>query len=708
MSSPLEIFDPFGIRHVEPSVSGLVRLQETEPVRPDPVNDLIMLGTPRSGQPGMIKDFLKLSSLADWHDPDRTADRFVALARTAKTAIAETDLFGAARIRTVRVGGATRSTAAIKASSTTLLNLYTADYGSHTRRARVTVQAGTTVADSKKVTLRDDSPGRVFIGDNLGVLLSVRYTGDGSACALTIRRSGAQIAYNASTQPSDTDTVVVNGVTFEFESTGGVTSGRIAVTIGANADATATALTAAINANCPGVTASINTTTNIITLSAPQDGVVVTETGTTNTVTATGDPANLQTTVTSPTDGSASLSIPLTSSGFRTLSQLAAYINAQPGYDCSVLPTAEKSLPSSGLDVVTGVDIKTAAVSLTGYVAAIAAWVASGTRGNYTATIVATGEPDESDTPTWFTGGNTPVVTVSDWEAALNVLSAGVEKGGVILPDTDDPVIQAMITQFIIEQRTNGKWFRAYFGTAPAATAETAITTAGSFDHANVRLVCQRLGILSSTGAVSYLDPVFFAAALAGGCCGNRPYENPLTNKRLCFVGIHPSDDFDQVTRESLLDGGVTVAKSELGTVKVALAVTTSRDPDHRMARIVSEIDTLYEIDATIRDRFLKYRGKWADDRIIPSAMADLLAVLTTYQQRGALVNGVDAEGNARRAYRLGKPAVVINAGLLEAYYDLFIGGEVNHVVILGGADYQRLVGIESGSSQANMAVPIR
>lgn len=713
MSSPLTVFDVFNQRHVEPSVTGIVRLQETEPVRPDPVNDIIMLGTPRSGQPNVLKDFLRLSSVADYHDPDRSGDQFVAIARIAKTAISEQDMFGAARIRTCRIGAPTQSETTLKASSTSLVTIKTADYGSHTRRARRLLEAGTIVADSKKLTLRDDSNGRKFVGDNLGILLAIQYTGNGSAAAMTIRRNTAVITFTGQVADADAVTVATANIskTFEFESSSGVTAGRVSVTIGADADASMTNLATAISANVPGVTVAVNTTANTLTITAAQDGVVVTEvTDSTNkmTIAMSGNPANLAVAVSSPTDGSANLDIPLTSQQYKTIGQLAAYINNQLGYTCSVNAYADKSISSTGLDVVSAVDIKTAAVNLTGYVAAIVNWVNTQTRGNYVASIVATGEPDEDASEVFFTGGTTPVVTATHWENALDVLSAGVEKGGIILADTTDPAIMAMITEFIVEQRTAGKWFRAYFGTAAATSVSDTLDIAGSLDHSNVRLVCQRVGVFGEAGTITYLDPIFLAAALAGATAGNRPYDNPLTNKRFRFVGIHENDDFDLVTRESLLDGGVTVVKSELGVVKCAMQVTTSRDPDHRMARVASEIDTLYEIDAAIRDRFLKYRGKWADSAIVGKAMGELIAVLQEYKNRGALVDGVDLQGQPRSAFRLGTPAVQVNSGLLEAFYSLFIGGEVDHVSIQGGADYQRLVGIATESSSANIAVPIR
>lgn len=711
MSNPLRVYDVFGQAHTEPSVTGIIRLQETEPVRADPVNDLLMLGTPRSGAPNVIKDFLKLSSLADYHDPDRTSDQFVALARMSKLGISEQDMFGSARIRTVRVGAPTPSETTIKASSTSLLRIRTADYGSHTRRARRLVEEGTHQANSKKITLRDDSSGRIFIGDDLGVLLSVRYTGNGSAATLTILRDGARIDYTG--QPTDTNTVtVVTGAVskiFEFDSASGVTAGRVAVTIGADQDATYANLVTAILANCPGCSASQNTTANTVTITNVQDGVTVTAGTLANaTVAAIGNPTALTTSVSSATDGSANLAIPLTSQQFKTIGQLAAFINSQLGYTCQVNQYADKSIASSGLDVVSA-DIKAGAVDLTGYVAAIANWVSTQTRGNYIPEILAAGEPDEDTAEVFFTGGSTPAVTATDWENALNVLGAGVEKGGVILADTTDPAIMAMIVEFIIEQRSVGKWFRAYFGTSPGTTVQGTLDIAGALDHSNCRLFCQRPGIFGTAGAIIYLDPIFLAAAVAGAACGNRPYDNPLTNKRFRFVGLHTNDDLDLVTRESLLEGGVTVFKQELGVVKCAFHVTTSRDPDHRMARVASEIDTLMEIDATLRDRFLKYRGLWADQLISGKALGDLLAVLGEYRRLGAIVDGVDNENQPRPAYQLGNPAIQINAGLLEAFFSVFIGGEVDHVNIQGGADYQRLVsGAVSESSSANIAVPLR
>ena len=713
-NSPLRFVDVFGQSHIEPSVTGLIRLQETEPRQTDPVNDLILLSPFRSGAPA-VRRFKSLTSLADYHDPDRTGDQGVALARVSKTGIAETDMFGAADILTRRVGAPTQSTSTVLAGATELGVITSADYGSHTLRCRRKIEAGT-AANSKKITIRDDSDGRVFVSGDLGLLLNFQYTGDAAAAALTIRRSGGVITYTD--QPSEEDWLEVQAggasVAFEFRADPGTaTPGRTGVEIGADADETFGNLTTAINANVAGATASQSTTANTVTISSPQEGIVLLlHTGVTFTVAATGDPASFRVALTNPTDGSADLNIPLTSQQYKSIGQLAGYLNTQLGYSAGVVSGANKNLPSSGLDTVTSEDVTTAVV-LTGYMAAIADFVNSNTRGNYSMTVTARQEPDNNTAWVYFTGGSTPIVTASDWDDALTEVGIAVGQGGIILADTNDPVIMAMVIEFIVEQRTAGKWFRAYFG------AEAGLVLAGdtsaykaisaSLNHTRARLVCQRVAVFGTSGALTYLDPIFVAAALAGAAAGNRPYDNPLTNKALRFADIHTDDQFDKVTREDLEDSGFTVLTKEDGIVRVALAVTTSLDPDLRMARIASEVDTVDEFETNWRLALLGQRGKWVNGQTNAMVIGITTRLAREYTKRGAFSAGQDEFGNAVPAWKLGTPPSTILAGVLNAFCDINIGGELNHISLQGAADYARLVGsVSGGVVSASTAVPIR
>ena len=706
MASPLAFTDLYGFEHEEPSVTAQTDIQTIEPARVvGPPNDLIVLSPFRSGKPRVLSARLRSQAATrNLHDPDRNNDQGVALIAVARSAFADQNVNGAADVRTVRVDNATNAKVQLMASATALVEIATADYGAHTNRARAIVEDGTT--EGKKLTLTDGV--RVFEGDNLGSLFTLQYVGNGSAAAATVVQGTGRVAYTG--QPADADKITINGKVFEFESTGGVTGGNIAVTIGGTNDATFENLRQAILANVNGVaSATLNTATNVLTIVAPEVGVTIAETldsGNAFSVSNAFPASRLVITLTGASDGSTSLDIPLTTAGFKSLDQLVNYLNAQVGYVASISPYANKFIPSSGLDAVAALDIKTTAKTFTGYSAAIVDWVTHRTRGNYTATELARSEPDE--TTYAFTGGTTPGVVVGDWEAALNEVGAGIERGGVLLVNTDDPAVHAMVMAFIVEQRAAGKWFRAYTGLPPATTVAAALQRTGALDHSRMRVTMQRPGVFGTNGTVEYLHPVFLAAALAGGACGNLPYVNPLTNKRLRFAAIHEDDSFDLPTRASLLAGGVTVVKREEDRTVVALHVSTSRDPDKRMTRIASEIDTVDTIEQALREAFLSFRGKWAGVDIGARVYSVGARVMNRFVREGAITAGVDEANNPMPAWRWVGTGFDYNAGVLKLDLQFFIGGELNHISIHGAAEYQRIVGeLGGGGGVQNLTAQI-
>ena len=714
-NNPLAFQDLFGRVHVEPSVTGLMLLQTVEPVRPGTFNDLILVSAFRSGAPGVLRRFGSLSALEDAHDPDGNADQGVALARTSKAPFGDDGMFGSADILTVRVGTPTSASTTVNNSSTSLFTITTADAGLHTNRHRRKLIAGT-IANTKKLTLQDDK--RVFIKDNLGPVLSLQYTGDASTALMTLRRTTCTIIYTA--QPTDLDVITVNGVGFEFESVGGVTPPNVLVTIGASEDITFASLLTAIEANCPGVTGVLTVGTNTLVLTGADEvgvfGVETLDSGTVYTVANGGNAKYLTTTLAGDqSDGSADIGIPLTDPLFKTVDQLANYIQQQNGYTASVDQNNNNFIASTSIDPVVGSDIKSAAVTLYAYVATIVDWINVNTRGNYVAAIVEEGlEPDEDTVDVFFAGGNTPATTFAEWETALDLIASEIELGGILLLDTSDEAVMAAAVTFIQEQQTLGKFFRAYFGAGShVGDAESLriaqwLQLSGSLDSRRVRLTCQRMGVFVPGGTISYLAPIFLAAALAGGAAGNSPWINPLTNKRLRFAGIHIDDAFGVDTRESLLAGGITVVKKERDTLKVALHVTTSHDPDKRMPRVASEADTADTIDANMRQAFLQFRGKWAGSDIGARVFGVGTRVLEFFSspQQGALVKGTDAVGASVPPWRFDNPAFTLDAGVLKLFYTVYMGGELNHISLLGKAEYQRIVGT-LGGGQAEITTSV-
>ncbi|MEO8602985.1 MAG: hypothetical protein ABI629_10440 [bacterium] len=708
MTNPLRHYDQFNVGHVEPSVTSFIETEATEPTRADPVNVCVVLSPFRSGKPLELRNHRSDASIENLHDPYRNGDQGVAMAKTARDSFSDRSVFGAADITTIRVDPSQNALLYITDGVNNLFKIERTDYGSHTNGPGAKFGAASSVG--KKLELTDTM--RTFIGDNLGILLTgLQYVGNGSAATLTILYGIGKIAYSG--QPADGDALTVNGVTFEFDNNAAVTGGRTAVTIGVSADATFAALAAAISTNVPNVHASADATTDIVTLTALEQGVAmveVTDTGGVMVLTHLPPAARLKTTLTAATDGSANLDIALTLSQFRSIAQLAGYINSQFGYTCAVSPFADKFIESTGLDVVSGVNIRTSAVFLTGYVAAAVNWVNTKASG-YTATEIARDEPVDQNVI--FAGGATRPVTAADWQNALDAVGAGLEVGGILLPDTDDPAIFAMVATFIEEQRTmHGKWFRAFFGAQPALIPDGSDISrydaiASAVDSERCRIYVQRFAqFRADNRTIDYLHPVFFAAAMAGGAAGNLPFVQPLTNKRLRFPGLHPDDVFTEETRSALIESGITVAKTEQDRLVVALAVAASRS-DKRMDRIMAEIDTVDLIDNAVRQAFLPFRGRWADQYIAGRVKGTLTKVLQQFVDQGALVSGKNVSGEAVPAWRFATdPPFTIQAGSVDLEYQIFIGSEIDHIDLHGRASYQRLVG-EAGSSLIDRKVTV-
>lgn len=715
MPSPLSFQDLFGYTHIEPSVTGLMEVETELSPRPNTFNDLIIISPFRSGPTGTLERSRTLSHLQSLRDPDRTGDRGVALGRIAKAPFADDGVFGAADILSLRLDSATNPAAASSrtvqdGSNHDVFKVSTADLGGHTARAFSELVAdGTGPGGSKtyrKLTLGDDT--KLYVGEKLGLALNIKYTGAGTTANVTVCPEKAVLTVGPTT-PTTGDKVTVNGLVYTY---GTPTGQEIAVVPGANFGTAATALANAIATNQPSLSASvaIGATTAVVTITG---GAKASVAGT-NVALAVQAGATGRLFVTAASATADNLDIPFSNNLYRSIGQLASFIDSQPNYTCSLNAYALSSDPCSGLDHVSGVDCKAPAdgLDLTQYAAAITAWVNTKTRKNFVAENKdqAYAPANDASGRVALAGGRSPVTyTTADFDAALDIVSANVEVGGVLLVDSDSAAVWSLVNTWIGEMRSQGKWFRAYFGCPAATLPDQAINLAGSLDSSRCRLTQQRVGVFSTANTIEYLDPIFFAAMLAGGVCGNKPYIHPLTNKRLRIAGIHPDDSHSVEVRERLLDGGITVVKAENETFRVALHVTTSRDPDRRMPRIASEIDTVDMVDANFRQAFLPFRGKWATVNTGAQVFGVGGAVLTNFVKEGALTPGYDTNDVYVPAYRWEEPAFTLYAGVLSCRYEVRIAGELNHASLHGNAEYAKLVGTVSGGvQQITSTVPVK
>ncbi len=685
MLSPLSHINLFGDRNVEPSVTTFTDVETEEQLRIDEVNDLIVVSPFRDGKPLTLRRFRESADAQAVHDPTRTGDQGVALIRTAKDSFADRNIFGAPTIVTVRPNPATPATAVIDdGASTDLIRVTRLAYGTHANGPGVTIGAGST--EGKKVTITSTF-GAPLIGDNLGLLLSVHHTGTAATATIRILSAVGIIDYPGQPADGQTITVTTRGETFifEFDDDASVTGGNTSVTIGGSAAVTYGSLATAIG-SVAGLTATHDTDEDRITIDAPDDGVVLATTAVGVTVTLMPPAARLVTVL----DGTVDLNLPLAESALASIDKLANYINNQLDYTASVRPTVNKFLPSTGLDPLAATNVSAAPVILGGYNTAILDFINTRTRGRYLAEELGPrGEPDEATFS--FAGGTTPPATITDWENALDTIEAG-QAGGIILLDTDDTAVFVLVRTWLEEMRSAGRWFRCFAGVTPGLSDAAVDQIAAGVDHERFRLTWQRPAILGTGGGLEYLHPVFIAAGVAGGVAGNQPYENPLTNKRMRFVGLHENDRRNKTEREAMIEAGLITLKEETvgggKQVVVSLAVTTSRDTSKRMPRIQAEIDTVDQIDQSVRDAFQPYKGRWTDSEIVARAKATLSRVLQEFVDRGALVQG-SRDGEVQPAFQI--ISVTVSAGALAMKFQIRIGGELNHIDVEGFANYARI-----------------
>lgn len=213
MPGPLQVIDFSGRYHTEPStrtsveVVGARRVALGNPFIP------VILGRFPAGALDTVHEFRDQSEFARTHDPEGTAvDASAVVGRYVfqpGTTLAGPP-GGPGTVRTIRVGqGAQSPTAAsysfVDASPEAVLVATSIDRGLIPNRLRVKVSAGTDGSGVKLAVGFRDQPAWVKVGDRLGELFTLDYTGNATAATVTLTRASdkstrLQIAL---TDPSD-------------------------------------------------------------------------------------------------------------------------------------------------------------------------------------------------------------------------------------------------------------------------------------------------------------------------------------------------------------------------------------------------------------------------------------------------------------------------------------------------------------------------
>jgi hypothetical protein len=684
--NPLLILDVNGAPRISPSVSSRWTFDEGSVSRFIAQRDVVLMSYMEGGPANELVAFIDLHALQETYDPEALGILGADLASYLKTPSFDLNIRGAYRIYVLRLGHPTSaSLMLLDGASAQVLQVTSLDAGTYANKNSIQVSTGSVVG--KKITLRFRQ--ELLVLDNLQNAFHLAYTGNGTVATVTITRQNDRAIRLQTTLT-------------------GATDGSIALDLDLTQDAFATVQQLATYINGQnGYRARLDRYGDPLLPSAELDTVaggtirtpvalVIRYVGAGTAATMTVTNTTLTTAVTGGPGGQ-NLSVTFSDPTTDTLGELIAYINSFTGvYTCALGPDADpEALTPSLLTNVTAQDIRTATYSLTAQAgkmdtvlhAALGTIVwAINTRANR---VSATRRPAAITVPanlaqTFLSGGTNPVPTNNDWLDGLDVIEQEDLAGALVFPVSTSPVVQDGINAWLSEQHTNeGKSFRGFFAPPDFTSADDAKAIALGLNSTFAAMIPQAMVAASGTTEQPPLYPV---ACYCGAAAGALPTQ-PVTRLVLRCRSLPTRSKFSKALREDLLSNGVCVLEEVKGIgVRVALAITTSLSQD-RIDRILSESMARDVIEQRIKAYVEPLIPHWAMLDFMPTVKGSVYNALASLEADGIITKGIDANGKILPAWL--PVQVYIHAGIMKIVVHVFIGGEVDHILIAGTISYQ-------------------
>lgn len=685
-TNPLLILDANSNPRIEPSVSSRWTFDEGSAARYIAQHDVLLLSYMEGGPANELVEYIDLHELQSVYDPENLHILGSDLASYLKTPSFDLNTRGAYRIFVVRLGQPTPATLTLlDDASAPVLQLDSTDAGTYANKLSVEVASGTTVG--KRVTLRFRQETTVL--DNLRDAFHLAYTGNGSAATLSITRL------------DDRATRLQTTLT-------GATDGSIALDFDLTQDAFATVqqLVTYLNGQ-NGYRARMDRYGDPLLPTYELDAVAGTTLRTPVALViryiGTGSAATLTTTATAFTTavtggpGGENLNLDLTAPATATLGQLVKAIDALVGYTCTLGPDADPDALCNGLfTIVNTQDIRTAQYSLAALAGRMDTVVHAGLGSlvnaiNARATrATATRIPTAITVPanraqTFLAGGTNPVPTLDDWLTALEVVEQEDLHGGLLFPVTTNPVMQDSVNAWVTEQHsTHGKSFRGFYAPPDHTDPEDAKTLALGLNSTFAAMIPQP--VVAASGTIEQ-PPLYPVACYCGAAAGAIPTQS-VTRLVVRCRSLPPRARFSKSMREDLLSNGVAVLEEVKGIgVRISLAVTTSLSQD-RIDRMLSESMARDVIEQRIKAYVEPLIPHWAMWDFMPTVKGAVFNALSSLEVDGIISKGMDANGKILPAWL--PVQVSIHAGIMKIVVHVYIGGEIDHIIINGTISYQR------------------
>lgn len=360
------------------------------------------------------------------------------------------------------------------------------------------------------------------------------------------------------------------------------------------------------------------------------------------------------------------LNIPF--STYKTANDVIMAIESNPAYAVTSISGNTYAQPSASFDWQSAVAIKSTPAGVKALSYAIYNWISSNSA--LAKITVASGTfsgipPDDLAVMTPFTGGVRGISANSNWQAALDsltavrvtqvvpLISADLVNQGLGSTATFASVCAATDAHVSYCSSTQGKNERQGYigmtGTKSALLAQAAILQ--SF---NTMLLGQQITRPNAASNLVTFDPWGLAAIAAGGRAG-APLGEPLVYKAVRANGVTQDASWTpQNDGSDMVLGGVSFAFSTpTQGFKFDRMVTTYTKLDNDAYVEESIVTNWKNISYSLRTQLEAiYTGTKGTPATISSIVASTNNILEQFRQQGAIVDSTASDGTVLRAYR--------------------------------------------------------
>lgn len=390
-------------------------------------------------------------------------------------------------------------------------------------------------------------------------------------------------------------------------------------------------------------------------------------------------------------------SLPLGGVGAKTFAELAALINGFSGWTAKVLYEHDRynpgDLPDGPLTLTANKTVLNLGVK------AQAAWLAA---SRYVSGTAGTGSESNTDAGwVYLSGGSEgPAVTATDYQAAFSALENQDVQAVVV--GTTDPAVHAMgAAHADAMSHPKARKERVFFcGPALASTLSQSITDALSLSTAlssenAVVVPTPSLRRNPRSGTLETLGPNFTAALVAGMWCGLKPNQS-LTYAVAPVLGL--GFEYKDEHIEALLKGGTTPLFYDLedAAYRIAQGVTTTRERNNSMRRLLSGVGIRAYLNRGIRQATKKFVGTSGDATTVESILNAVKGFLQREadpnNREGVLTPGVDANGVPHAGFRNVQAVFDTASNLVGITFEAFTRGEIGYILASASLEPTKIV----------------